>query len=448
MTQVLSPVSQGLIPSSTAPEARGTGTAARSWVVAATVIGTTIEWYDFLLYGTAAALVFDKIIFPSFDPVAGRIAAFATFAIGLFARPFGGIVFGHFGDRLGRKATLMVSLLLMGIPTMLIGLIPTYESIGLWSAAILVVLRLLQGLAVGGEWGGAILMAVEHAPNSQRALFGALPQVGAPAGVLISTLTFSLVSALPEAQFFAWGWRLPFLLSIILVAVGFVVRWKVAESPAFMKVLHTGSTIRVPGVQVVERHWRTLVLAVGAKLGEVTLFYLVTVFLLSYATTRLGMPRQQVLNALMIASTLACVTIPLFGVLGNRFGERRVFALGGLFLALFAIPMFWLIDSGNPILFLLAVIGALSIAHASMYGAEPSLFAAQFPAELRYSGVSIGFQVPAAIGGGLAPIVAILLLEYFMTALPIGLYLVVLALLAVLCATAMRQVDHRAIDIL
>jgi MHS family shikimate/dehydroshikimate transporter-like MFS transporter len=330
---------------STAAQTPGT---ARAWIVAATVIGTTIEWYDFFIYGTAAALVFNKVFFPSFDPAAGTIAAFATFAIGLLARPFGGIVFGHFGDRFGRKSTLMVSLLLMGIPTTLIGLVPAYKSIGLWAAAILVTLRLLQGLALGGEWGGAVLMAVEHAPKARRVLFGALPQAGAPAGLLIASLTFALVGHMPEASFIAWGWRLPFLLSIVLVAVGVLVRWKVAESPAFITVLRAGKTVDLPGVEVVRRYWRTLLLTIGAKLGEVTLFYLVTVFTLSYATTKLGIPRQQALNAIMIAAGLACGTIPLFGVLGDRFGQRRMFALGGLYLALFAVPMFWMIDSRDP----------------------------------------------------------------------------------------------------
>jgi MHS family shikimate/dehydroshikimate transporter-like MFS transporter len=415
---------------------------ARAWIVAATVIGTTIEWYDFFIYGTAAALVFNKIFFPSFDAAAGTIAAFATFAIGLLARPFGGIVFGHFGDRFGRKSTLMVSLLLMGIPTMLIGLVPAYESIGLWAAAILVTLRLLQGFALGGEWGGAVLMAVEHAPKARRVLFGALPQAGAPAGLLLASLTFALVSHMHEASFLAWGWRLPFLLSIVLVAVGVLVRWKVAESPAFITVLRAGKKVDLPGVEVVRRYWRRLLLTIGAKLGEVTLFYLVTVFTLSYATTKLGIPRQQALNAIMIAAGLACGTIPLFGLLGDRFGQRRVFALGALYLALFAVPMFWMIDSRDPTLFFLAVIGALSIGHPSMYAPEPSLFAAQFPPEIRYSGVSLGFQVAAAIGGGLAPILATLLLARFGTSLPIAAYLVGLGLLAAFCAESMQPVQR------
>jgi MFS family permease len=338
----------------------------------------------------------------------------------------------------------MVSLLLMGIPTTLVGLVPTYDSIGLWSAAILVTLRLLQGLALGGEWGGAVLMAVEHAPQAQRALFGAMPQAGAPAGLLISTLVFALVGGMPEARFLAWGWRLPFLMSFILVAVGVVVRMKVAESPAFVRVLRTGKKADLPVVNVLKRHWHTLLLGIGAKLGEVTLFYIVTVFLLSYATTTVGVPRQQVLNAMMIAAALACGTIPLFGVLGDRFGQRRVFALGGLYLALFSIPMFWMIDSGDPILFLLAVVGALSIAHPSMFGTEPGLFAAQFPAEIRYSGVSVCFQAAAAIGGGLAPIIATLLLARSGTDLSIGIYLVGLAVLAAICGLSLAPGDHSA----
>ncbi len=419
----------------------GTG---RGWIVAATVIGTTIEWYDFFIYGTAAALVFNKIIFPTFDPVAGTMAAFATFAIGLIVRPFGGIVFGHFGDRVGRKTTLMISLLLMGIPTTLIGLVPTYSSIGLWSAAILVTLRVLQGFALGGEWGGAVLMAVEHAPKAQRAFYGALPQAGIAAGLLLSSVAFAVVSHMSEASFLSWGWRLPFLLSVVLVVVGVLARWKVAESPAFLAVEHAGQKVALPGVTVVKHYWRALLLAIGAKLGEVTLFYLATVFTLSYATTTLGMPRQQVLNAIMIAAALACVTIPLFGVVGDRFGQRRVFAFGAIFLAVFAVPMFWMMDSRDPALFLLAVIGALAICQPSMYALLPSLFAAQFPAEIRCSGVSLCFQIAAAIGSGVAPIVATLLLVRFGTTLPIAAYLVGLGLLAAICAASMQPVHPGA----
>lgn len=414
--------------------------ASKSWVAAATVIGTTIEWYDFFIYGTAAALIFNKLFFPSFDTTAGTLAAFGTFAIGLFARPFGALAFGHFGDRVGRKSMLMLSLFLMGVPTVLIGLVPTYDQIGIWAAVALVILRILQGIALGGEWGGAVLMAVEHAPKGRRSLFGSLPQAGVPLGLLLSTGAFTLVSLLPEQDLLSWGWRIPFLASFVLIAVGVLVRSKVTESPAFNEVKRNGLTVALPAAQVFGRHWKSLALAVGSKLAEVTLFYIVTIFVLSYATSKLGMPRPSVLNAIMLASVVAFITIPLFGWIGDRIGQRTIYAAGGFLLAVFAIPFFMLVETRETVFLTCGIVLALGIFYPMMYGPQPGLLSAQFPPEVRYSGISLGVQIAGAIGGGLAPIIATGLLARYGTTSSIGYYIMALGILAALCASLMRPV--------
>jgi MFS transporter, MHS family, shikimate and dehydroshikimate transport protein len=415
-------------------------TSAQRWVLLATVLGSIIEWYDFFIYATAAALVFGKLFFPTFDATAGTLASFGTFAVGMFARPVGAFIFGHFGDRVGRKSMLMFTMLMMGLPTIAIGLIPTYESIGVWAAVALVTFRLLQGIALGGEWGGAILMAVEHAPKNRKSFFGSMPQIGSPAGLLLATVVFGLVSQLPEQAFYSWGWRLPFLISVVLIAVSIFVRMRVSESPEFLEVEQAEKKVAIPVGQVFTRYLKSFLLTVGVKLGEVTLFYLTSVFVLSYVTNKLGIPRQTALNCLMVASALACLTMPLFGMLADRFGHRKVVAIGGFYIALFAVPMFWLVDSREPILLLLASVGALSIGHPFIFGPQPGLISAQFPAEVRYSGISLGVQVAGAIGGGLAPIVAASFLAGTGGTFAIGLYLAASGLVSATCALLMRQV--------
>lgn len=410
----------------------------KAWVAAATVIGTTIEWYDFFIFGTASALVFNKLFFPSFDPVTSTLASFTTFAVGLFARPFGGLLFGHFGDRVGRKSMLMLSLFMMGVPTVLMGLLPTYTDIGIWAAVLLVVLRVFQGIAVGGEWGGAVLMAVEHAGAGKRSLYGSLPQAGAPAGLILATLAFSFASSLPDSSFLEWGWRVPFLVSVALIVLGVFVRSKVAESPAFLKAKAAGETVAIPSVRVFAAHGRPLLLAIGAKLAEVTLFYLITVFMLQYATARLGLPRAQVLNSILLAAGVGLFTIPLFGFLGDRIGQRRVYGAGAVLLAIAAVPLFLIADTRDPMLIRLGIVVCLGVIYPMMFGPQPSLYAAQFPAAIRYSGISLGVALAAAIGGGLAPIVATSLLTATGGTMAVGLYLAGLAVLAAGCVFAMR----------
>ncbi|MCK1525255.1 MFS transporter [Bradyrhizobium sp. 17] len=410
----------------------------KGWVVAATVVGTTIEWYDFFIFGTASALVFSKLFFPSIDPVSGTLASFATFAVGLFARPLGGLVFGHFGDRIGRKSMLLLSLFLMGIPTVLIGLLPTYSQIGIWAAVLLVLLRICQGIAVGGEWGGAVLMAVEHADGNKRSLFGSLPQAGTPAGLILATLVFAHMSSFSESDFLAWGWRVPFLASIVLILLGSFVRSKVPESPVFLQAKNEGQTVAMPSAEVVSTHLRPLLLAVGAKLAEVTLFYLVTIFILQYSTVTLGLSRAEVLNSILIAATVGLFAIPIYGHFGDKIGARTIYGVGGILLALFAIPLFLMVNTKDPLLIRLGIVVSLGLIYPTMFGLQPALYSAQFPPGVRYSGMSLGVQIAAAIGGGLAPIIATTLLTTTGSTLAIGFYLGGLALVAAACAFSMK----------
>ncbi|PQZ24501.1 MFS transporter [Ochrobactrum vermis] len=374
------------------------------------MMGTTIEWYDFFLYGTAAALVFNKIFFPAIDPITGTLAAFATYAVGFFARPLGGIVFGHYGDRIGRKSMLILTLLLMGLPTVIIGLIPSYDTIGYWAAVLLVFARICQGLAVGGEWGGAILMAVEHAPEGKKGFFGSLPQVGVAAGLILSSLAMGWVALLPEADMLAWGWRLPFVACILLLAVGWFIRMKVAESPDFERMESKGEKVKAPVLVVLRQYPKEALLLVGGKLAETTWFYTVVTYSLAYTTVTLGISRTVMLNATVWAAVVALFTMPLFGVLGDRFSFKWVFIAGAIGIPVFAPFYFSMLQTLDPFMITLAVVIAIGVVYSAMWGPEAGLFSAQFPPEVRYTGLSMPVQIGAAIGAGLAPIVATSLL--------------------------------------
>ncbi|MBB1624323.1 MFS transporter [Achromobacter sp. UMC71] len=384
----------------------------RDYVTAglASMMGTTIEWYDFFLYGTAAALIFNKIFFPSFDPLTGTLAAFATYSVGFFARPLGGVIFGHYGDKIGRKSMLLITLLLMGVPTILIGLIPSYDQIGYWAAVLLVLMRFLQGIAVGGEWGGAVLMAVEHAPEGKKGFFGSLPQAGVAPGLILSSLAMGAVAGLPEADMLAWGWRLPFLASVVLLGVGWFIRVKVAESPDFEQMRDKGAKVEVPVAEVLKHHRRALLTVVGARLAEVTWFYTVVTFSLAYATGTLGVPRSVMLDATIWGAALALFTMPLFGVLGDKVGHKWVFMAGAVGILACAPVFFQLLATGDRTWIIVAVCLAVGLVYACLYGPEGTLFSSQFPAQVRYTGISLAVQVSGAIGGGLAPIVATWLL--------------------------------------
>ena len=379
-------------------------------VVLASFIGTTVEWYDFFLYGTAAALVFNKLFFPELDPHTGTIAAFATYAVGFFARPIGGIVFGHFGDRLGRKSMLVTTLMLMGIATFLIGCLPTHAQIGVWAPVLLVVLRFVQGFGVGGEWGGAVLMAVEHGHAGKRGLYASWVQAGVPAGLLLATAVFKLFSSMPEEQFLAWGWRMPFLFGIVLLGIGLFIRLRIFESPLFEKMAEKAETARVPLFEVLRKHPRNVLLAMGARFAENASFYIFTVFVLTYATTIVDVDRSIVLNGVLVASALQFVAIPFFGNLSDRFGRRPVYLGGAIALILFAHPFFMLVDTGSTALIILAITIGLII-HAAMYGPQAAFFSELFGTNVRYTGASIGYQLASPLAGGLAPLIAATLLH-------------------------------------
>lgn len=415
-------------------------------VAFASSIGTAIEWYDFFIYGTAAALVFNKLFFPEISPAAGTMAAFATFTVGFIARPFGGALFGHFGDRIGRKAMLILTLLIMGVGTGLVGLLPTYAAIGLAAPLLLVVLRIAQGVGLGGEWGGAVLMSVEYAPARSRGLFGSLPQAGVPIGLLLGTGVFALVSLLPEPALFTWGWRMPFLLSFLLVAVGLVVRYKVAESPVFDRMRSTAGVTRAPLIDTARHEWRTVLLGIGLRFCENGSFYIYTTFILVYGTVHASWSRTEILIGVMIAGGVALFTIPLFGWLSDRLGRRPVFVAGTVLAGLLAFPLFWGVSSGSVGWMWMASIGVLGGGYAMMYGPEASFMSELFPTRIRYSGISLSAQLAGVVAGGLAPLIATALLTQTGHYWPVAIYLIVMAAISFFSAILAPETFRARLD--
>lgn len=404
------------------------------------MVGTTIEWYDFFIYGAAAALIFNKLFFPNLDPLSGVLAAFATYAVGFIGRPLGGIVFGHFGDKVGRKSMLLLTLLLMGVPTVLIGLLPTYESIGYWAAFLLVILRFVQGMAMGGEWGGAVLMAVEHAPEGKKGFWGSLPQASAGGGLMLASMALWLVSLMPEPILFSWGWRLPFLASILLLGVGWYIRVKVPESPDFEKVKAQSKEIKVPALQVFKNHPKQVLTIIIARAAENAWFYMASTFALAYTTTQLGIPRQEILFATICGAGAIMLMTPLCGHLSDKVGQRNMFMFGLLVLALYCYPFFSMLNTKDPLLVWTAIVLAIGVVFPIMYAPQAQLFARQFPAEIRYSGISISVQFAGVLGGGLAPMAATKLLSigggspHLISA-----YMLSMAAVAILCTCLMPR---------
>jgi MFS transporter, MHS family, shikimate and dehydroshikimate transport protein len=417
-----------------------------SQIVWASVLGTVVEWFDFLIYGTAAALVFNKLFFPSLDPLAGTLAAFGSYAVGFVARPLGGAIFGHYGDRIGRKAMLTMTMLVMGLGTFLIGCLPTYGQIGIWAPILLVVLRLLQGIGIGGEWGGAVLMVIEHAPANRRGLFGSLVQIGFPAGIATSTAAFLLLSNLPADDFLSWGWRLPFLASAILVVIGRFVRLRLAETPAFERIKEQAALARMPLVEVVTKQPRNFLIAIGLKISEVAWVYVLTVFTIVYATGTLGLSRMLILYAILLAAILEFVTMPLFGWLSDQVGRRPMYLVGAALSALCAFPVFWLLDTRDPTIVAVTIAIAMSVTHATMFAPQAAFLPELFGTRVRFSGASLGCQIAAALSGGFAPVIATGLLAWAGATWPISLYLIALGLISFIATLLAHETRDLNID--
>ncbi|MEC3981127.1 MFS transporter [Amycolatopsis sp. H20-H5] len=412
-------------------------------VVGASLIGTTIEWYDFFLYTSAAALVFNKLFFPTADPLTGTLLAFLTYAIGFLARPIGGLVFGHFGDKVGRKKLLILSLLLMGGSTCLMGVLPTYAVAGAAAPILLTVLRLVQGFALGGEWGGAVLIVSEHGDAKRRGFWASWPQCGAPGGNLLATAVLAILAATQsDAAFLSWGWRVPFLLSGVLVVIGLWIRLAVSESPVFLaaqeKAAALGEKQHTPVLEVFRYNWRQVLVTIGARMAENVSYYVLTAFILVYVTTGLGLPKSAGLNAVLIGSAIHFVTIPLWGALSDRVGRKPVYLFGALGMAAWAFGFFAMMDTKSPGLIIVAATIGL-VLHGAMYGPQAAFFAEQFPTRVRYTGLSVGGQLSSIAAGAVAPLIAVALFRSYHSTLPISLYVVGMCVITVVALLAGRE---------
>jgi MFS family permease len=387
-----------------------TSGALRRRAVVASTVGTTIEWYDFFLYNTAASLIFPALFFPKQAAFTGILLSFGTQFVGFAARPVGAAIFGHYGDRIGRKATLIATLLLMGISTMLIGVLPTYNSIGYAAPILLTVLRIGQGIGVGGEWGGSVLLSMEWGTARRRGFMASWPQLGVPLGLILSTGILRLMTDWTGDSFDSWGWRIPFLLSAVLIGVGLYVRLRVMESPEFAAVAEAGTVVRRPLVDVIRTEWKLIIGSAFVRLGEQAPFYLFTSFVLTYGTKQLGLNRDGLLDDILIAAAVGLVTVPLFGHLSDLYGRRRVYGTGIVLTAAFAFPYFGLLNSKESALILIAIVVSL-IFHDMQYGPQAALIAEGFGTNLRYSGAGLGYQLASVIAGGPAPLIATRILQ-------------------------------------
>ena len=411
----------------------------------ASTVGTTIEWYDFLLYGTVSALVFGPAFFPKSDPLMGVLAAFGTFFIGFVGRPIGAAIFGHWGDRIGRKATLIVTLLLTGIATTLVGVVPTYDSIGIWGAVLLTLLRLIQGIGVGGEWGGSVLLAMEWSRgNKNRGFISSWPQFGAPAGLTLANIAVLVFSYLSGDQFNVWGWRIPFLISIVMVGIGMWIRLGISETPVFQRILDEARVERVPVVEVMKRQWRQVILAALLRLPEQGPGFIVGTFIFTYATTVLGQSRNFILMGVITQTILGFIWVIIAGALSDKIGRKNMYMLGAAFMGVFGFVYFWMLNTGIPWVIFVAIAISL-IPVMTQYGPEAALIAESFSPRLRYSGTSIGYQLAAIIAGGPSPIVSTWLYATYHSSFPICLYIAGMAVVGI-AATAMLT-DYTGKDI-
>jgi MHS family shikimate/dehydroshikimate transporter-like MFS transporter len=413
-------------------------------IIGASVLGTTVEWYDFIIYGMGAALVFNQLFFPSFDPLVGTLAAFGSYAVGFVARPLGGAIFGHYGDRIGRKAMLTLTMIIMGAGTFLIGCLPTYDQVGIWAPIMLVTLRLVQGIGIGGEWGGAVLMVIESANPGKRGFYGSLVQIGFPLGMVCATLVFGFVSQLPEAEFLSWGWRLPFLVSFILVGAGLFVRLRLIETPVFQNAKDRGEIAKIPLLQVLTKDRKNFFISVGMKVSEVAWVYILTVFVVYYATQHLSVSRSLVLDAVLYAALLEIITVPLFGALSDKFGRKPLYILGAVLSILLAYPLFWLVQTENPAVIVITIAVTMSLCHGMMFGPQAAFLPELFGTNVRYSGASLGCQVSAALSGGFAPLVATGLLAWEGGTNSVSLLLVGLGAVTLIATLAAKETanDH------
>ena len=419
-------------------------------VVAASMAGTVVEWYEFFLYGTAATLVFSKVFFDQgASDLDNILKAFITYAVGFVARPLGGIVFGHFGDRYGRKKLLQWSLLLVGLSTFLMGCLPTYHQVGAWAPMLLVLLRFAQGFAVGGEWGGAVLLVAEHSPDRSRGFWASWPQAGVPVGNIAATVVLlALYGGLDAAQFMAWGWRVAFWLSAVVVLIGYYIRTKVSDAPIFLAAQQENSTERFSAIEVLERYPRGVLTAMGLRFAENIMYYLVVTFSITYLKEHVHAGTENILWWLLVAHAVHLLAIPAVGALSDRFGRRPVYFAGALAAAVWGFYAYPMMDTGRYLPILMAIVLGL-VTHALMYAPQPAIMAEMFPTRMRYSGVSLGYQVTAIVAGSLAPIIAVWLLRAYGSGLPIAGYLAgasVITLIAVWCAKETNGVDLAALD--
>lgn len=426
-------------------------TAQRSLVeaVVASTVGTTIEWYDFFLYGIATAVVFQRLFFPTLDPFAGQIASLSTFTIGFLARPIGGLIFGYLGDRVGRKSTLVATLLLMGVSTLLVGFLPTYDQIGLAAPVLLAALRFVQGIGVGGEWGGAVLLALEYAHGGKRGFFASWPQAGVPLGLLTASGAVALLqSAMTEQAFLDWGWRVPFYFSGVLIVVGLLIRIRILETPLFAELKEKNQLSATPVTEAVRRHWREILLAAGTRITEQSCFYLFSTYIIAYGRSALRVEERWILWSVNVAAAIEFFTIPFFGFLSDRFSRKGTYVAGCIVLLLFAWPYYLLLWTKSPAWILLAIALSLAGGHAMLYSVQASLIPELFGTRLRYTGASLGYQLASVVAGGPAPLIAASLVEAFPNQYwPLVVYIIATSVVSLVCVQLLAETSRKDIRV-